>query len=163
MTSSASSASGGKGGLLIPAAIGIGLSILVLTIFVGSMAIRGGNKPQPVEAVPAGESSSVAPVAQAQQPTGVVCPPFSVAGATCEVGTGGSAWIRPDSSSRTLTSAEYCWDNKPEEFSKIEYLIGGKVHTFDPAGTEPQGASAYRFFPKEPTTLSYNLAEGCRP
>ncbi|MDQ1299928.1 MAG: hypothetical protein QG636_596 [Patescibacteria group bacterium] len=163
MTSSASTASGGKGGLLIPAAIGIGLAILVLTIAVGNMAMRGGNKPPSGESVLSGESSSVVPVAQAQQPTGVVCLPFSVAGATCEVGTEGSAWIRPDSSSSTLNAAKYCWDNKPDEFTKIEYLIGGKTHTFDPSGPEPQGAVAYRFFPKEPTTLSYNLAEECRP
>jgi len=105
---------------------------------------------------------SASAAVQTQQPAGTTCPQFSVGGATCEISTEGSAWIRPDSSSSTITGAKYCWDNKPDEFEKIEYLIGGRTHTFDPAGPEPQGAAAYRFFPKEPTTLIYNLAEQCR-
>jgi hypothetical protein len=94
---------------------------------------------------------------------GTICPPFSADGATCDVGTEGTAWIRPDSRIALPENALYCWDNLPEEFRLVEYLVGGKKHAFDPSGPPPGDVSAYRFFPKERTTLVYNLATACRP
>lgn len=108
------------------------------------------------------DASTADPDQQTQQVADTTCPPFSVSGATCDVGTEGTAWIRPDASSPLPQGARYCWDNKPEEFDRIEYLVGGKTHVFNHADPAPQGAGAYRFFPKEPTTLVYNLATVCR-
>ena len=149
-----------KNTFLIPLAIGIVLVVIVIVIvFGGVLAKKAGSNPS--QSGSAGSSKQEAAL-KAQLPTGTICLPFSVAGATCDIGKEGTAWMRPDASSAIPENAEFCWDNKPEEFRLIQYMIGGKTHTFDWTGPRPSNVSAYRFFPKDRTTLVYNLGAPCR-
>lgn len=153
-----------KNVFLIPAVAGIGLILLAGTIVLGGAAFRSDTKkvPKTESSAPAAPSAKVATkgTVRVQQPSGSLCPPFSMNGATCDIEPEeGSGWIRVDSTAVAGTS-RFCWENG--EFREIWYLAGGKKHVFDPSKPSPSGVSAYRFFPNEKMTLVYNLAPTCR-
>jgi hypothetical protein len=100
--------------------------------------------------------------AQVAEDSGTACPQFDTAGATCDIGTDGTRWIRPNKDQPNLT---FCWtpQNQKKYFREIWYLDSvGQKQPYDPALLAPQHIQGMKFVPYAPLTFVYNLADHCQ-
>lgn len=166
MSAAPSHGSGGGGGKSHAKTAAIWGAIVVALIAVGQYNRNKEDGPPPERTSdsavrPSAARSDAEPAASdphtEDQST---CPPFTADGASCEISSR-TNWIRAKSDA-PAGSERFCWDNPNDQFAMIEYKAGGREHIFDPAGPPPSGVMAYRFTPKDPMTLDYNLAAMCR-
>jgi hypothetical protein len=100
------------------------------------------------------QSATVAP--------GSICAPFSTDGATCNIGTEGSGWIRV--AGNTPAGLHFCWTPNvaSHKLKEIWYLgADGQKKLWDSKDPTQNDVQAYMFIPNESVTLSYDVAQKC--